>query len=309
MKKNQVSKLTFDGMDNLLKAFASTPNTGIYIVDKNRKITDWNHGAEQISGYKKEDVLGKDCADLLRVTCGENNICKDHCPMLRVFQDKESVACEKADVCFTHKDGQKIPTRSTVMPVLDENGELIGGIKIFMDVSAHLQREHQLEEKASVDALTKVFNRGAFDTLINKECERAHRYGTNLNLLFLDIDDFKHYNDSYGHDSGDLVLQTLGELLLANVRAADIVCRYGGEEFVIILPEITKQEAAHVAEKLCKKFKNIVFQPKNSKEEIHKTISIGIANYERCMKPSDLITLADKNMYRAKKSGKNKVCY
>lgn len=150
------------------------------------------------------------------------------------------------------------------------------------------------------DPLTKVANRRLMDTGLAKYFSAARRYGTHFSVIMLDIDNFKNYNDSHGHSAGDQLLVRLAEILLAEIRDADTVVRYGGEEFLIMLPETSLQAAVNSARRLrCK-----------VEAELDATISLGVAACERDMqKKEDLIAKADEAMYRAKTDGKNRVSW
>jgi len=136
--------------------------------------------------------------------------------------------------------------------------------------------------------------------------ELARRYHRLLSLLFLDIDDFKKVNDTRGHRVGDLVLKALGSYLQDAVRHADLVCRYGGEEFVVLLAETGSEQALISAERLREGVSQIAVEL--PEEKLHFTISIGVAELQPGMDGDGLVKAADEALYRAKQTGKNRVC-
>jgi len=149
------------------------------------------------------------------------------------------------------------------------------------------------------DGLTGLFNRRYFNELINVEINRLKRTPSSLSLLMLDIDNFKNYNDTQGHPAGDELLKNAAKVFKNSVRAVDIICRYGGEEFVIMLPQTDKDSAARIAERLRVQFG--LYLPT--------TISIGIATLPQdAQNMEELLEKADGALYQAKKSGKNKWC-
>ncbi len=161
---------------------------------------------------------------------------------------------------------------------------------------------------AFTDELTGVFNRRYFNQRYAREIGRAKRYNRRLSALMIDIDHFKQYNDTLGHIMGDQVLRLMAEIFENNIRKADVISRYGGEEFVIILPEIDAARAFVVAEKLLTVVENSVF-PGTEKLPAGKiTISIGVASFPQDgSAPAEVLNEADKALYAAKKMGRNRV--
>lgn len=163
----------------------------------------------------------------------------------------------------------------------------------------------ELEKANRIDNLTGLHNRRHFDEIIKKECERADRYHRPTSLIMLDLDYFKKVNDNFGHQTGDLVLQNLGKIMLELVRQSDTPCRYGGEEFAIILPETGLFEAKRIAERIRQVIErqNIVT---HNNINLKITASLGIASTEDTC-TIDLIAAADQALYRAKESGRNQI--
>jgi diguanylate cyclase (GGDEF)-like protein len=188
------------------------------------------------------------------------------------------------------------------------------------------QREAKLREMVVKDALTDLYNRRYFFYRLNSEIERAKRYGRTLSLLFLDVDDFKKFNDSHGHLVGDDLLRSLARILRANIRRSDekpsyevdIACRYGGEEFVIILPESVASQGVIAAERLRNRIEadGAVAVAERIREHVEKagweampvTVSIGVASFpEHGRDIEAMIKAADDALYLAKRGGKNQV--
>ena len=167
-------------------------------------------------------------------------------------------------------------------------------------------KKENLTNLAFHDTLTKLFNRRYFDTKLLEEITRAIRYRHPLSILMIDIDHFKGFNDSYGHQKGDEVLAAVSSIVSQSFRNEDIICRYGGEEIVVILPETPGQAACKAAD-VCRA--KVEAQSKNY-AELTVTISIGVAELSRdCALPEKLISAADSALYKAKAAGRNQVVF
>ncbi len=165
-----------------------------------------------------------------------------------------------------------------------------------------------LVSKSYLDELTGCYNRRYFDEHYKIEFKRAQRYQHNLSLIFIDVDDFKEINDFYGHGFGDYVLKTIGELLRRLTRISDSTIRYGGDEFLIILPETSHESALEVATKLKNAINTFPFQDSNLPNPLEITVSMGISSYPRdSIEPDVLVKIADQALYRSKEQGKNRI--
>ena len=176
-----------------------------------------------------------------------------------------------------------------------------------------IERQHLysgVEKIGLTDALTGLANRRLFNFLIDREINRSRRYGRPVSLLMMDIDFFKRINDTWGHPAGDIVLRDLGALVRQSVRKLDVPVRYGGEEFAIILPETTLEEAVNLAERFRIMVERTVFS--NGRERLPVTISIGIASIgnnstAETISQEEFLQIADGALYQAKQSGRNRI--
>ena len=171
------------------------------------------------------------------------------------------------------------------------------------------ESREQYKMLSITDGLTKLYNLRHFSDQLNEEIHRTHRYGHPLSLLLLDIDDFKAYNDTYGHMAGDKLLEGLGSVIKQSLRSSDSAYRYGGEEFIILLPETESKQAVLVAERLRNGWKETALPEEAVEHPGRVTLSIGIAVYEPGEDPGELVKRADKNMYTAKRLGKDRVAF
>jgi diguanylate cyclase (GGDEF)-like protein/PAS domain S-box-containing protein len=172
---------------------------------------------------------------------------------------------------------------------------------------ANLKLREILHVQSIRDVLTNLFNRRYMEETLERELHRAQRRGTNLGFIMMDIDHFKAFNDTYGHDAGDTLLHELGNYLQLNIRAEDIACRYGGEEFVIILPEINQEDVLERAEELRLGIRDLRVQY-HGQFLRPVTMSFGVAMYpQHGPGPTDLIRAADNALYQAKHNGRDRV--
>ena len=162
---------------------------------------------------------------------------------------------------------------------------------------------------AATDGLTNLWNHRKMHELLRVEMKRSTRYHRAMSVLMLDVDSFKTFNDTYGHPQGDQLLRNIAAILRAGVRNVDFVGRYGGEEFLVLLPETTKDDACRMAERIRSDVEAQAVLDIDGKT-VCRTVSVGVASYpEDALNPADLVQKADEALYRAKRSGKNCVIW
>ncbi len=203
--------------------------------------------------------------------------------------DKEITGAENI---FTEEDLGFLGVICNYAAIAIENARLYGEVKNL----------------AVTDGLTNLYNHRYFQTHLSSEVSRAQRYPRSLSLIMFDIDSFKKFNDTYGHPMGDLVLSQAAKAIKKNVRKVDIACRYGGEEFAVILPETKLNEAVLVAEKIRKNVEEAMFETGKGAKKKKMTLSGGVAYFSPGMTKEELVKHADESLYKAKTGGKNQIC-
>lgn len=193
------------------------------------------------------------------------------------------------------------------LTLIAENKRLLVELR---EKNRHLEEVNQtLKEMTIRDGLTGLFNHRHFQESLSLEIFRAQRHAQYFSLIFLDVDNFKIYNDTHGHPKGDEALQTLAALIKGQTRRTDLVARYGGEEFVVLLPETSKEQALVRAENIRQAVQNHSFAGATNQPQGRFTISLGVATYPEDGKDGSTLTkLADKALYTAKGQGRNRVC-
>ena len=209
-----------------------------------------------------------------------------------------------AESVFLRKDGSRVPVEITGK--LLSNNQIIG---LLRDISERKKAEKVTQELLSTDPLTGLYNRRYFFGIVNALTSEAARYGHPITFMLLDLDHLKMVNDTYGHAKGDLALQHLANSIHYVTRASDIAARFGGDEFVIFLPQTDTAQAVYLAERLREHLASTPVP--NIGDNFFITLSIGMtsvsASYESVSIDS-LMEQADRALYQAKQSGRNQVC-
>jgi diguanylate cyclase (GGDEF)-like protein/PAS domain S-box-containing protein len=281
----------------------------VYFVDPRRVITFWNKAAEEVTGFPAAEVVGRHCsANILdHVDAAGRALCKDGCPLLSVLETGTPTA---SDVFLRHKDGHRIPVDVRATPIRSQEGRVIGVAEVFANRSHKLEQEarlRDLERLALLDGLTELPNRRQFDHQLNNRIQEFERYGWTFGLLMIDIDKFKTFNDTHGHQTGDAGLRLVAKTLSNNMRIYDTVARWGGEEFAVIVANVGKEALLGVAEKLRALVqKSRLCMP--SGESLAVTISVGCGLVKQGDTCDMIQQRADACLYRAKETGRNRVC-
>jgi diguanylate cyclase (GGDEF)-like protein/PAS domain S-box-containing protein len=286
----------------------------LYLVDRDRQIVLWNKGAERITGYAAEEVRGRRCADgiLQHTDCQGAQLCHGDCPLSESMKDGET---RVGEVFLLHRDGYRLPVKVWVSPLRNAEGETIGGIESFEDISqqvaaleaklAAMREAERLREMAFLDPLTRIANRRALENRMRELFDTHRADGQEFGVLVVDLDHFKRVNDEHGHDAGDAVLKIVAKTLSSRLTSPAMIGRWGGEEFVAVVPNTSPDQLRATAES-CRGL--VAASPTRWRDqEIAVTASFGaaVANGEPNWRA--LFRLADQNLYRAKSEGRNRV--
>ena len=237
-------------------------------------------------------------------------------PMKSLHEGTEIIAGGNLDYKTNIRTSDEIGQLSNAFDSMTENlknitvsrDELNQEIEIRKRTEQALREsENNYRELSIIDGLTQLYNSRHFYHQLKMEIDRADRYGQSLTILLLDLDDFKLFNDAYGHVEGDQVLLRLGQVVKRCLRQTDSAYRYGGEEFTILLPMTTSKDATVTAERIRTEFKKENFSPAPGKD-VHMTMSIGLGQYKPEEDMKAFVQRVDQLMYQAKKNGKDRVC-
>lgn len=282
-------------------------NDGLYIVDRNRVIQYWNKAAERISGFTSAEVIGRSCADniLTHVDCSGDCLCRGTCPLAMTMDDRES---RNSEIYLHHKDGHRIPVSVRASIITDELGSVIGAAELFTDISNIRNndlRVKELEEMALIDNLTRLANRHYIEKDISVCFEEKRRIGIPFGILFMDIDHFKQFNDTFGHDIGDRVLRFVADTLVKNARPFDLIGRWGGEEFIGVIRNVTRQQLEDLGNRMRILVGSSYIQTASDKLLVR--ISIGATLVRDDDTLDSVIKRADTLLYESKRAGRNRL--
>ncbi|MFC0170312.1 diguanylate cyclase [Pseudoduganella danionis] len=289
-----------------------------FVLDLQGKVIIWNRACERLTGVEAWEVLGTrdhwksfyheqrpTLADLV-VEHRSSAAALEHSPQVR-RADTDSGLCAE-NWCDMPRLGRRRYLVADASPIHDSAGQLVAVAETLRDVTDEKRAQAALEQLATRDGLTGLANRRCFDDTLNAEWARALRQNQPLSLLMVDVDNFKQYNDAYGHLGGDECLQRIAGAVACEMRTNDLVARYGGEEFAVILPNQSLKGAAIVAERIRCRVEQLHLPNLGSLQHVV-TVSIGAATAFAApgSDPGLLVATADSALYRAKHMGRNRI--
>jgi diguanylate cyclase (GGDEF)-like protein/PAS domain S-box-containing protein len=280
------------------------------IVDRDYKIVRVNEAYAAMRSRRCKELIGRKCFEVLH---NRMSACDD-CVVEKTFQSSDPCAKDKFLVL---PGGGETWVEIYTYPIVSEEGRVSHVIEYTRDITCRRKSEEErkklierLEYLSNTDVLTGLLNRRALIERLTYEVERAVRYGSDLSLVLCDIDYFKEINDSYGHTLGDNALTAIAGALRSSLRGSDILGRYGGDEFMLILPETSVQGAVEFAERIRASLDDASIRIRGRKT-INMSLSLGVTCLRRRKGGADvdgLIRRADAALYLAKRTGRNKVC-
>lgn len=275
---------------------------GLFILDRTFRVVWASQPIDTFMGINPADTIGMDKRTLVKG------------PISRLFENGERYVrnTETAYDNGSHLEGRiyhVLPRGRVAERWLEHesypitSGAYAGGrIDIYRDLTDRVQLENELSHRATHDYLTGLLNRQQFEVLLDQEISRSRRYEAPLSLIMFDVDRFKRINDSLGHEAGDVVLKKLAGELKKAMRESDSLARWGGEEFTLMLPDCSLEDAGRMAEQLRTRVLDVNFGPKIE----HLTISLGVTGYHDGESSRELLRRVDDALYTAKQQGRNR---
>lgn len=278
---------------------------GVYFVNRDRQITYWNGGAERITGYTAAEVQGHSCSDgiLRHVNEAGRQLCLSGCPLARVMADGRP---REAKVYLHHKEGHRVPVDVRARALRNPAGEIVGSVEVFSPrVANPYAGRRRARKDDSLDPVTGLPSRRLGELYLETLMRAVSEHAGTLGVLYIDADHFKDVNDTYGHKTGDQVLRMVGQSLANGLRRGDLPVRWGGEEFLALLPGTDVAGLHSVAERVRMLAENSWIQKGDA--QVRATVSIGATMALPAETADDLVDRADRLMYASKKGGRNRV--
>lgn len=283
---------------------------GFYLVGADLRFVVWSCGAERLLGHSSRELLGETWTSRTMLHAdqfGDRQLSESECPLNLAVSSGQPAT---NNVQVRRKDGSWAQVELQSVPLHDANGQLQGVAEIFRDLSQNVKEQsgyRELKRQASQDALTAVANRGALESQLAQMLERFHKqdHPRPAAVIFLDVDFFKAINDNHGHAVGDQVLIDVAKLLKHETYSGEFIGRYGGEEFVVLCPDTNLEQAVRRAQRL----RQSIGQTRmGGRPDLRVTASFGVTEVEPSDTTDSVVQRADKALYQAKESGRNRVC-
>lgn len=283
--------------NEILSTIMESAGDAIIMIDDKGNVTFWNPAVERIFGYSRKEIIGK---DLHTFMIQDERLYEAYKEAFKKFRlsGKGNVVGRTIELKARHKDGREIDVELSLSAVrIKDAWHAVG---IVRDISERKRFEELLYRQSITDHLTNIYNRRFFMQMLEQEIERTKRNRKPFSLIMFDIDHFKSVNDRFGHAAGDMVLKNVADTVKGRIRKTDCFARWGGEEFIILLPETATSDAADLAEELRKHVSTMSLP-----EVGYVTASFGVTSYRSSDTIDTILLRADNTLYEAKGAGRN----
>jgi diguanylate cyclase (GGDEF)-like protein/PAS domain S-box-containing protein len=289
--------------EKLLAQIVMSANDAIYTIDRELRVLSWNPGAERLYGYSAEEMLGQTVDLLYPEGHGDR-------PRLEGQERLERLTTGEYDsheyeTVRRRKDGTCIQVAATTSTVRDHQGELIGFVGWVRDITERRRNEAQLAYLANHDPLTGLFNRSRFEEELAAVAARARQQNHQVAILMLDLDNFKYVNETYGHKGGDELAISIAKVLKDRLRPIDVLARFGGDEYGVLVADTTPEAAGELAETLLTAVREHSIEING--RALHVTASVGVVVFDGIeAEIAELLADGERAMYQSKESGRNR---
>ncbi len=299
----QVGRLT----PEIYQAILDCLEDGVYLINRDRKIVFWNRGAEEITGFKRHEVLGRSCEDQFLAHSRRDGtaLSGDECPLMRTLHDGKTRALK---LFLRHRDGHCIPVHTRTTPLHDADEELIGAAEIFEHSSNEAgrpSRSYQLSAHGCLDTLTGAAERSYANTYLAEQLSEFQAYDLPLSVLRVDVDGLREVNRSRGREAGNAVLRLVARTLSESLAHGDLLARMDEDEFLVVLTSCSGEALRDLAERtrLVVSLSAISWWG----DKLSVTVSIGGVPAQKDDTVDSLLTRAGKMLQASKASGGNRV--
>jgi diguanylate cyclase (GGDEF)-like protein/PAS domain S-box-containing protein len=282
----------------LLAAIVRSSHDAIFTLRRDGRVSSWNPGAERLFGWTEEEAIGRRAVELVPAADPQED--------LRLLASGLDPA-EEWESLRVRRDGSTVPVSVVLSPVRDTSGDVVGISVVARDVTERRRLETQLRHLADHDGLTGLLNRRRFEEELEAAVAEARRYGDRGVLLVLDLDNFKHVNDTLGHAAGDELIRCVARTLRERLRSTDVLARIGGDEFAILLPRAGADDARRVAHDLISAVREAPDLVAGRGPRV--TTSLGAVLVDAAADPGTLLASADAAMYAAKEAGRDRFTF
>ena len=290
----------------LFRAMMDYVHEGIYFIDRKFNVTYWNESAERITGIPASEIVGRISTESILRPVDQNGetITSERTALKMSMLDGK---IREQEVSVRHRDGHRVPVLLRTVPI-KKFTKILGVMEVFIDVSVRQQIEDQAEqykELAFTDKLTGLYNRRYIEEFIKARMDDYRKRGVPFCVMFLDIDHFKLFNDNYGHELGDEVICMVGKACSLMIRSSDLFGRFGGEEFVAVLPGTNEQNMYVIADAMRSIVENTGIS--SGGEKLKVTISIGATMVRADDSTESVMKRAADLLYMSKEAGRSQV--